>query len=429
MGLEYFFIGAVVMFALIYLQTPIAFAMLVVGFGGYALLIGLPQAVSTMVSVVESAVTNQSLVVVPLFLMMGTFAAVSGLATDLYRLAERMIGHRRGGLLYATVVGCAVFGSVSGSSVATAATFGKVALPEMEKRGYAASLAGSTIAAGGTLGALVPPSIILVIYAIMTESFILDLFVAAVGPALIAVVFQMITIAVVTARRPEQAPKGDRYTTRERFAALVSAAPTIAFLMIILGGMYGGVFTVNEAAAVGAILSILFALFRGRLNRRTFVACLTETGRNTGMIYMIIFGADMLSYFVTVTGAPREFISFVETTGWPPLVIISVFVLMYIVLGSVFETLAAMLVTLPFILPVVESLGYDAVWWGIVTIAVVELGLITPPIGMNIFVIKGVAPHLHLRGLFAGVLPFVLSDLVRIVLIVLFPAITLFLLK
>ncbi|MEN2977649.1 TRAP transporter large permease (plasmid) [Tistrella bauzanensis] len=428
MGLESFAIGLAVMFGLIYLQIPIAIAMLATGFGGYALLVGVTPAVSTLVSAIDASVTSQSLAVVPLFLLMGSFASISGLATDLYRLSERMIGHRRGGLLHATIAGCAVFGAICGSSVATAATFGRVAMPEMATRGYALSLAGGTIAAAGTLGALIPPSVILVIYAIMTESFILDLFVAAVGPAVLAVALQMLTLAVVTARHPELAPPGDRYSRADRLEALIGAAPTLVFLLVIIGGMYGGVFTVNEAAAVGAILSIVFALLRGRLTWARFLGCLVEAGRNTGMIYLIIFGAEMMSYFVTVTGAPQAFTAFIEATGWPPLMIVAAFVLMYVVLGSVFDTIAAMLITLPFVLPVIESLGYDVVWWGIVTVAVVELGMITPPIGMNIFVLNAVAPQAGLPALFRGVLPFVLSDMVRIVLIVLFPVISLALL-
>ncbi|WP_210387174.1 TRAP transporter large permease [Brucella anthropi] len=429
MELAYFGIATLVMFALIYLQTPVAIAMLLVGFGGYAALVGFAPAVSILVSTIEANATSQSLAVVPLFLLMGAFASVSGLATDLYRLAERIIGHWRGGLLHATILGCAVFGAICGSSLATAATFGRVALPEMEKRGYAPALAGGTIAAGGTLGALIPPSVVLVIYAIMTETLILDLFVAAIIPAALSVTFQIATLIYVTGSNPALAPAGKSHNASEKLEALLSASPTLGFLVLILGGMYGGVFTVNEAAAFGALLAILLALFRRRLTWKTFFGCLMDAGRNTGVIYMIVFGADMLGYFVTITGAPEAFTGMVVETGWPPILIVSAFVLMYVVLGSLFDTISAMLITIPFVLPVIESFGYDLVWWGIVTVAVVELGMITPPIGMNIFIINALSPRTPLAQLFRGVLPFVLSDLFRIVLLLAFPMLSLVLLR
>ncbi|MBS7705161.1 TRAP transporter large permease [Chelatococcus asaccharovorans] len=428
-GIEYFVIGMTVMFALMLLHVPIGFAMMLVGFCGYATLVGFTPAASTLMTSVASNVSSFSLAVVPLFILMGSFASLAGLSDDLYRLAERMIGHRRGGLAQATILGCAVFGAICGSSLATAATFGRVALPEMEKRGYATSLASGTIAAGGTLGALIPPSIILVIYAVMTESFILDLFVAALIPALMAIICQFVAIYITLWRDPSLAPAGRRYSTAERIATAKSALPSIGFLVIILGGMYGGVFTVNEAAAAGAIGAMLLAIARGKLTVHTLRSTLIEAGRNTGMIYLIILGADMLGYFVTITGAPEAFVSFIQTAGYAPIVVITCFVLMYIVLGSIFDTIAAMLITLPFVLPVVESLGYSVIWWGIVTLAVIELGMITPPIGMNVFVLHAVAPHVPMSKIFRGVMPFILTDLVRIVLLVSFPVLALWLLQ
>lgn len=427
--IEIFTVGLLVMFALIYIQIPVAYSMLLVGFTGYAVLIGFTPAASTLTSAISSNVSSISLAVVPLFMLMGSFTAAAGLSGDLYKLAERLIGHRPGGLAYATIAGCSVFGSVCGSSLATAATFGTVALPEMEKRNYSQALASGTIAVGGTLGALIPPSIILVIYAIMTESFILDMFVAAIVPVVLAVLLQFATLFVVTRIRPDLAPPGERFGIRERLEAVRDAMPTLGLIIVVLGGMYGGVFTVNEAAAIGAALSMILAVARRRITWQSFFGCLFEAGRNTGMIYLIIFGAEMMSYFVTITGAPAAFTNFVVNSGLPPYTIILCFVLLYILLGTVFDTIATMLITLPFFLPVVVELGYDVVWWGIVTLAVVELGMITPPFGMNVFVLRAVAPHVKLSTIFFGVTPFIVTDLLRIALLVAFPSLALYLLQ
>lgn len=422
-------LGLAIMFVLIVLKTPIGVAMALTGFFGFALYRGLDPALSILVSEPVGVIESFEFAVIPLFLLMGSFATVGGLSDEIYRLAYAFVGHRSGGLAMATMGGCALFGAICGSSPATAATFGRVALPQMLSRGYAPSFAAGCIAAGGTLGALVPPSIIMIIYAVLARVPILDVFVAAVIPALLAILLHTLTIAVYTRLNPQAAPAGERTDWAGRLKVLKESWAVVLLIGAVIGGIYGGVFTVNEAAAVGAMFAFLLAWARGRLTWKIFLETLGEAAANTAVIYLIIFGASISTYFFTITGAPAEMVSTIGALEAPPLVIIFALLLMYLALGAVFETLSAMLITLPFVLPLVVSLGYDPVWWAIVNIVVIELGMITPPIGLNVFVLKGVAGNLSLGTIFRGVWIFVGSDLVRLTLIALFPILTLALLR
>lgn len=419
-------VGLLVMFLLIGLHVPIGFAMLVVGIGGYALMAGMKPALSTFVSEVIANIENPGLAVIPLFLLMGSFATAGGLSAEIFRVANAFVGHRRGGLAMATMGGCGVFGAVCGSSTATAATFGAVALPEMLKRGYAPHFAAGTIAAGGTLGALVPPSVIMIIYAVVTQRvIILDLFVAAVVPAILAVLFHFIAIQVYLMRAPGAGPAAERSTWGERLRALGNAWAVLILLIGVIGGIYGGIVTVDEAAALGAMLSLFFAVVRRRLTWNRFWGAILESAAATAMIYVIIFGASVFSYFINLAQVPTALTEWIEGMKLAPVLIIFVLLLVYVVLGAVFDTVSSMLITLPFVLPIVEHLGYDPVWWGIINVVVVELGMITPPIGMNVFVLHSVAPSVPLSGIFRGVAPFVFSDAARLIVLVLFPWLTL----
>lgn len=422
-------IGLGATFLLIALHVPVGVAMFAVGVGGYALLEGTRPALSTMVSEISGNIENPGLAVIPLFLLMGSFATAGGLSGEIYRFANAFVGHRRGGLAMATMGGCGVFGAICGSSAATAATFGRVALPEMLKRGYAAHFAAGTIAAGGTLGALVPPSVIMIIYAVITQENVLDLFVAAVIPAIMAIVFHFSAISIYLARNPEAGPPGPRADWRERLSATRGAWAALIMLIAVIGGIYGGVVTVDEAAALGAILALAFAVVRRRLSWRGFWNALIESAAATAMIYVIIFGASVFTYFMTISNVPPALTEWVKGLDFAPVVIILVLLAIYIVLGAVFDTISAMLITLPFVLPIVKDLGYDPIWWGIINVVVVELGMITPPIGMNVFVLHALAPEIKLNRIFAGVTPFVISDLVRLLILALFPVITLYLLR
>jgi len=418
-------VGVAGMFLLILLKVPIGIAMALAGFVGFGLLAGWGPSLSIVVAEPAGILESFELAVIPLFLLMGSFATAGGLSADIYRLAYAFLGDRRGGLAMATIGGCAMFGAVCGSSPATAATFGRVALPEMRARGYSPSFAAGCIAAGGTLGALVPPSIIMVVYAVLARVPILDVFVAALIPAALAVAMHLVTVAIYVRLNPAAGPAGERLSWRERWVVIRQSWAVMLLLFAVIGGIYGGVFTVNEAAAVGAAFAFVIALARGRLNLRRFFDALAETAGNTAMIYLIIFGASIFSYFFTVTGAPSAMVRSVEGLDIAPLAVIFVLLAIYLVLGAVFETVSAMLITLPFVLPLVIGLGYDPIWWAIINVVVIELGMITPPIGLNVFVLRGVARDVPLGAIYRGVTPFVVTDILRLVILTLFPVLSL----
>ena len=415
------------MFVLIFLHVPLGVAMGVAGVLGFGLLAGFSPAFTLLASETATLFSSLDLAAIPLFLMMGAFATVAGLSEDLYRIAYAFLGHRRGGLSMATIGGCAGFGAVCGSAVATAATFGKVSLPQMIARGYSPGFAAGTVAAGGTLGAIVPPSIILVVYALLAEELIITLYVAAIVPALLAILLYLATVAVVVRVVPGAAPAGPRMPWAERMAELRKGGPVTLILVAVLGGAMFGVFTATEAAAVGAALAFFFAVARRRLTRAKFWDALMDTASNTAMVYVIIAGAAIFSYFVTITQAPSALVSAIGASGVPGPAIIALLLVMYIVLGAVFDEMAALVITMPFVLPLVKSLGYDPVWWGIINVVVCELGMIVPPIGINVFVIHGLARNIPLSAMYRGVAPYIAADGVRLALLAAFPVITLWL--
>ncbi len=422
-------LGMLGMFVLIALHVPIGVAIGAAGVVGFGILGGWGPAFSLIGTEYITVFTNAELAVIPLFLLMGSFAGVSGLSSDIYKLAYAFVGHRRGGLALATIGGCAGFGAVCGSSLATAATMGRVALPEMLGRGYSQTLATGSIAAGGTLGMLIPPSVIMVIYAFLTEQFVITLFVAALIPGLIAVAFHFVTVAILVRMNPEAGPAGGRTNWLERRRIVFQSWGVIVLLLAVIGGIYGGVFTVNEAASLGAGLSFLFTVMRGKLTWNTTFQVLRETATNTAMIYLIIGGASIFSSFVTLSKMPDALVDLISGLGVAPLVVILILFVIYLILGAVFDTVAAMVITLPFVLPLVIELGYNPIWWGVVLVMAIEVGMITPPIGMNVFVLFGVAENISLNTIFRGIFPFLYADLVRILLIILFPALALWLPK
>ena len=420
-------LGMLALCALIFLQVPIAFAMIAVGVVGFALETGWGPALTILANDPSSLLSNVDLATVPLFLIMGTFATAAGFSADIYNAAAAFLGHRRGGLGYATVGGCAIFGAVCGSSTATAATFAKAALPEMLKRGYSPAFATGTIAAGGTLKSLIPPSIVMILYCIVSRTFIFDLFVAALVPAILVIALNMLAIYVAVRRDPSLAPVGALVPWDERKVALKRALPVIALMATVFLGLYSGVFTVNEAASVAAVLSLVFAFARGRLDRAAMWTGLRDTASATAMIYMIIIGASVFTYFITAARVPDALIKMIGELSVPPLAVIFTMLVAYLLLGAVFDEIAAMLITLPFALPVITNLGYDPIWWGIINVIIIELGMIIPPVGVIVFVLHGLAPDIPMRTIYRGVTPFILADLVLLALIALFPAIALWL--
>ena len=407
-------------------QLPLAAVTGLIGLAGTTLFVGSRSAGNVFATDAMEFLTNPQVATLPLFLMMGSFAVAAGVSDDIYRLAYSALGRVRGGLAYATVAGCAGFGSVSGSSVATAATFGRIALPQMIGRGYAPGLATGTVAAGGTLGALVPPSGSLILFALLTEQSIATLFVAAMLPALLAILLYFAAIAIAVRMRPQAAPLQE--AAPEPFLpALLSACPVIVLFAVIIGGLYGGVFTVTESAAFGAVGAFILALVRGKLNRRRFLSVMSETSATTAMIYALIFGALIFSFFVNLGQAPDLVARWIGDLRAAPILILLAFVLFYLLLGAVMDSFAVMVITVPVVTPIILGLGYDIHFWGVLMLVIVEMGLVTPPFGINLFVIKNLRPDVPLRTVMGGVSPFIVADLVKIALLIAFPAISLWL--
>jgi C4-dicarboxylate transporter DctM subunit len=421
-------LGMALMLLLIFIHVPIGVAMGVSGVLTFGLIRGsFGPALSLFGTETVSKVASLELSVVPLFLLMGAFATFGGLSADLYRIAYAFIGHVRGGLAIATIGGCAGFGAICGSSIATATTMTRVALPEMMNRKYSERLATGSIAAGGTLGMLIPPSIILVLYGVLTEQFVKTLFVAALIPAVLAVGLHIVTIMILVRRNPALAPEGDVLPWSEGWKALKNGWAAVILMIVVTGGIYAGIFSVNESAAVGAFLAFVIAVVRRRLSWRGFWAALRDTAATTSMIYLMIIGASIFTYAVTLSGLPEIIVNGIRDTGLPGIWVVILLMVMYLILGAIFDTISSMVITIPFVFPLILSYGYDPVWWGILTVMVIEIGMITPPIGMNVFVMKAMLPDTKLGTIYAGVGPFILADVIRLAILIAFPALSLML--
>ncbi|WP_020592979.1 TRAP transporter large permease [Kiloniella laminariae] len=416
-----------VLLGLIAFRIPIAIAMGMVGAVGGLIINGYDSVAFIMGSIPFESVFPYSLSVIPLFILMGAFSARAGLSRALYDGVHAFIGHYRGGLAMATVGACAAFGAICGSSLATAATMCRVAMPEMRRRNYDDGLASATIAAGGTLGVLIPPSVIMIIYAILTEQSIGRLFAAALIPGLLATALYMLAIWIKTARNPELGPADTRVEWPERFSALFSVWPVILLFGVVIGGIYAGWFSPTEAAAIGAIGAFLLALAKRQLNLRSFWESLNETANTTGMIFLILVGTAVFNYFIETTGLPQALVSFVTELGWDRYLVLILLVIFYIILGCFMDALSMILLTLPFIYPLITSLGFDPIWFGVIMVSVVEVGLITPPVGMNLFIIMAGTPGLTLQTISRGVVAFLFADVARLALLILFPALSLWL--
>jgi C4-dicarboxylate transporter, DctM subunit len=408
-------LGIAALFTLILLQVPIGFAMMTVGVVGFALQGGWLPALSFLAQEPSYVLSSTDLAAVPLFLMMGVFASMAGFSEDVYRAAAAFVGHRRGGLAYATISGSAAFGAICGSSTATAATFGKVALPQMLDRGYSPAFSTGVIAAGGTLKSLIPPSLVMIIYCVVAKTFILDMFVAAIVPALMTIAFNLVAIAVAVRWRPQIAPVSERAPWKERWAAIRRAAPSLALLLGVFIGIYSGIFTVNEAASAAAILALLFAVARRRISWKTLVQGMYEAGSVTAMLYLILMAAPIFTYFINLAHVP-------EALG-----VIFTLTIVYILLGTFFEEMSSILITLPLVLPIVVSLGYDPLWWGVICLIQVEMALIHPPMGIIVFLLHAIAPKIPMSTIYRGVVPFLVADFAVLIVLILLPGIALWL--
>ena len=464
-------VGLMAMMVLAFMRIPIALAMGIVGVVGYAYMRDWSWggALAMAQTKVYETGRNYTLSVVPLFILMGNFVTRAGMSQELFRTAYAFIGHRRGGLAMATIVGCAGFGAICGSSIATAATFAKVAYPSMKRFGYADYLSTGSIAAGGTLGILIPPSTIMVIYGIMTETNIGKLFAAGVLPGILATVLLCLTVQYVTWRDPKAGPPGERLPWRERWATLAGlhcfavvgvilgvavhfawlasdnaavigaiavfamslvyrgVSSVIALFVLVMGGIYGGVFTAVEGAGVGAFGALIFAIARRSLGWRELYGALLESARTTSMLFMILIGALMFAEFVNITTMPEDLKNIVLRFDLHPIMVVAAIMVIYVILGTAMEELSMILLTVPLFFPLIVHLGLDPVWFGVLIVVVVEIGLISPPVGMNLFVLSTLLPEVPTRTVFRGVLPFVIVDCFRLAILVAFPIISTFL--
>ncbi len=419
-------IGIVVMLILLALRMPIGIAMLLVGITGFAWLNGLPAALSSLGNAPYSYSTVYDLAVIPLFVLMGNCAAVSGMSRDLYAAAYAWLGHLRGGLASATIAACAGFAAVSGSSIASAVTMGRVCLPEMKRYKYSDSLATGTVAAGGTLGILIPPSTAFVIYAILTEQSIGRLLLAGFLPGLLLSLLFILTIAVWTYFKPEIGPPGERASGEERIRTLVQSGPMIAIVATSIGGIYIGAFTPSEAAAVGAFLSFALALWRRTINWDTLSTILIETVKTTAFVFLILIGAFVFGPFLALSGLPEQLATSLVAMDLPRYFILFALILVYMMLGMFLEGFSILVLTLAIVIPIVEALRFDLIWFGVIMVIVLEMGLISPPVGINVFVVKGLVPDTPISEIFKGILPFWAAMGLCILLLILFPQIALF---
>lgn len=427
--LSFFMFAALI--GLLALGVPVGLAMLVAGGAGYALITGTGPLLDYMATAPWHLGASYSLSVIPLFLLMGQIATHGGLSRALFGAANAWLGHRRGGMAMAAVGACGGFGAICGSSLATAATMAHVSLPEMKRHGYDGSLACGALAAGGTLGILIPPSVILVLYALLTEQSIGALFIAAILPGLLAMAGYMAAVAVIVRLNPHAGPAGPRHALPARLRALADTAPVLGIFALVIGGIYGGLFTPTEGAAIGAAGTALTTALFGRMKRRDWLDCLLGTAKLTAMVYLILIGADLYNAFLALSRLPVEAAGLVADSGWPPLAVLAMILLFYLVAGCLMDSMSMILLTVPIFHPIVMGLDFGltpdetAIWFGILVLVVVEVGLITPPLGMNIFVIQAFDPTTSLPRAFRGVVPFLAADAVRVVLLVAFPGLAL----
>jgi C4-dicarboxylate transporter, DctM subunit len=435
-GIEVGFVVFGVMLALMVVRVPIGIAMFVVGAGGYVYLTSgnVTALFNSLKNLAYARLSNYDLVVIPLFLLMGQFATHGGLSKALFRFVGAFLGHHKGGIAIAAIGACAGFGAICGSSVATAATMGHVALPELRRFGYSGSLATGALAAGGTLGIMIPPSVPLVIYAILTQESIGKLFMAAVLPGIIAMLGYMLVVKIVVTLKPEAGPAGPRVAWPERIKSLLAVLPVLLVFLVVIVGIYGGWSTPTEAAAIGAAACGVIAIASGGMRGQGLADSALGTAQATAMIYLVLLGADMMNTTLALSQMPGELAGWVKGSGLSPLLVMAMILLIYIFLGCVMDALAMILLTIPIFYPMVMALDYwgmsssdKSIWFGILALMVVEIGLVHPPVGLNVYIINRLAKDVPLTATFRGVVPFLVSDAVRTTLLLLFPVISLYL--
>jgi tripartite ATP-independent transporter DctM subunit len=420
-------IGFLVLFILMLLRVPVGMAMGLVGVTGYSYIVGVGPALKLVGQTSMRTVTDYTFGVIPMFMLMGAFVSISGVSKELFRAANSFVGHLRGGLGVATVVACGGFAAICGSSVATAATFAGVAYPEMRRYGYPQSFSTGVIAAGGTLGAMLPPSTVLAVYAILTQQDIGKLFMAGILPGLLAISMYVLTIAIIVMLKPNLLPAGESKPWSERVKGLKDVWAPLLLFAFVIGGLYGGLFTPTEAGGMGAGGAFLLGVLRGRLSRAQVREALLQATRTSAAVFTVLIGALLFGYFLTITQTPQKLTEFLTSLGVGRYGVLAMIMVMYLVLGCLMDAMAMIILTVPIIFPVIVQLGFDPIWFGIIIVMTVELGLIHPPVGMNVFVIKSVVKDVSFTTIFKGVIPFVVTDLIRLLILIAFPIIALWL--
>jgi len=420
-------LGFVALFVLMLLRVPVGMAMGLVGVVGYSYLVGPEPALKLVGQTSMRTVTDYTFGVIPMFMLMGALVSVSGVSRELFKAANSMIGHLRGGLGVATVVACGGFAAICGSSVATAATFSAVAYPEMRRFNYPQSFSTGVIAAGGTLGAILPPSTVLAVYAILTQQDIGKLFMAGIVPGILAMAMYVLTIAIIVKLRPDWLPGGEVKPWSERFKDLKNVWAPLVLFVFVIGGLYGGFFTPTEAGGVGASGAFILGLVRRKLDGPKIREALLSATRTAAAVFTVLIGALLFGYFLTITQSPQKLTEFLTGLGIGRYGVLALIMVMYLVLGCLMDAMAMIILTVPIIFPVIVHLGFDPIWFGVIIVMTVELGLIHPPVGMNVFVIKSVVKDVSFTTIFKGVLPFIVTDIVRLVILIAFPVIALWL--
>jgi C4-dicarboxylate transporter DctM subunit len=415
------------MFGLMALRVPVAIAMGVTGIAGFGAVAGWMPAINLLANVPLSVITDYNLSVIPMFVLMGAFASYGGMSRELYEAGRTWLGHFRGGLALASVFSCAGFAAINGSSVATTATMTQIALPEMRRGGYDAGLSAGMIAAGGTLGIMIPPSVIFVLYGIMTEIEITELFAAGVIPGLMAVVFYSLLISYLSKKYPHLLPRGEKFSWTARWHSVRGLWAIFFLFLMVLGGIYTGIFTVQEAAGVGAIGALVIGVIRGQLRMPEIRGALVQALRVSSAIMLIVIGAYLFGYFLTVTQFTQNAVQFLVGLPIGAYGVLTLIMLCYLVLGAVMDELAMLLLTVPIVVPAIVALGFDPVWFGVILVMAVTLGLISPPVGMNVFVINSIARDVPLVSIYKGTLPFISMDIIRLIILCAFPALSLWL--
>jgi len=419
--------GFVILFALMLLRVPVGMAMGLVGVVGYSMIAGTGPALKLIGQTSMRTVTDYTFGVIPMFMLMGAFVSVSGVSKELFRAANACVGHLRGGLGMATVMACGGFAAICGSSVATAATFSTVAYPEMRRYGYPQSFSAGVIAAGGTLGAMLPPSTVLAVYAVITQQDIGKLFMAGVLPGLLAMSMYVLTIGVIVLVKPKMLPAAPPRPWAERLVALKDVWPSLVLFVFVIGGLYGGFFTPTEAGGMGAGGAFLLGVLRRKLDRAGIRQALLQATRTAAAVFTVLIGALLFGYFLTITQTPQKLTAFLTGLGIGRYGVLALIMVMYLVLGCLMDAMAMIILTVPIIFPVIMQLGFDPIWFGVIIVMTVELGLIHPPVGMNVFVIKSVVQEVSFTTIFKGVIPFVITDILRLIILIAFPMIALWL--